>query len=150
MIDHVTEYAERIDNKDVLAGKPVIATCKRHLKDIERSESDDYPYYFDVKKSETIINFIELLPNTTTGQKMELAPFQKFIIGSLYGWSHKKTGYRRFNKATISLSRKQGKTLINAGMAIFELVAGDSPSVNRQIFLSSNSREQSMILFKMV
>lgn len=150
MIDHVKEYAEKIVNKDVIAGKPVIATCKRHLNDLKRSETDDFPYYFDVKKAGIIINFIELLPNTTTGEKMVLAPFQKFIIGSLYGWAHKTTGYRRFNKATISLSRKQGKTLINAGMAIYELVAGNSPSVNRQIFLSSNSREQSMILFKMV
>src|SRR5699024_4779007 len=44
----------------------------------------------------------------------------------------------------------QGKTLINAGMAIYELIAGESPSINRQIFMSSNSREQSMILFKMI
>src|SRR5699024_8076905 len=69
---------------------------------------------------------------------------------SIYGWYHKETGNRRFNKATLSLSRKQGKTLINSGMAIYELIAGDSPSVNRQIFLSSSSREQSMILFNMV
>lgn len=146
MIDHTTEYAKRIVNGDVLAGKPVIATCERHLKDLETLND----YYWDVNRANKIIQFIELLPNTTTGQKMELAPFQKFIIGSIYGWYHKKTGNRRFNKATISLSRKQGKTLINAGMAIYELIAGDSPSVNRQIFLSSNSREQSMILFNMV
>src|SRR5699024_6694103 len=109
MIDHVKEYAEKIVNKEVIAGKPVIDTCKRHLNDLKRSETDHCTYYFDVKKAGIIINFIELLPNTTTGEKMVLAPFQKFIIGSLYGWAHKTTGYRRFNKATISLSRKQGK-----------------------------------------
>src|SRR5699024_3428651 len=107
-------------------------------------------YYWDYEKANRILTFIEMLPNTTTGKNLSLAPFQKFIIGSIYCWYQEDTGYRRFNKATISLSRKQGKTLINAGMAIFELIAGESPSINRQIFLSSNSREQSMILFKMV
>lgn len=149
-VDYVTEYAQDIINGKTLAGKPVIATCKRFMKDLERSKSDDYPYYYDLKEANKVIQFIEMLPNTTTGEPMKLAPFQKFIIGSIYGWRHKETGNRRFTKATISLSRKQGKTLINAGMAIWELIAGDSPSVNRQIFLSSNSREQSMILFNMV
>jgi len=150
MEDRVTQYAENIVSGKTLAGKPVIATAKRHLNDLEKSESDDFEYYFDAEKASRIIKFIEMLPNTTTGDAMQLAPFQAFVVGSIHGWRYKKNGHRRFNKATISLSRKQGKTLINAGMAIYELIAGESPSINRQIFLSSNSREQSMILFKMV
>jgi len=145
-IDHTTEYAKSIISGDTLAGKPVIAACKRHLDDIDNLEG----YYWDYEKANRILTFIEMLPNTTTGERLSLAPFQKFIIGSIYGWYQEDTGYRRFNKATISLSRKQGKTLINAGMSIYELIAGESPSINRQVFLSSNSREQSMILFKMV
>lgn len=149
-VDHVTEYANNIVLGNTLAGKPVIATARRHLDNLELSKTDEFDYYFNIKEANKVIKFIEMLPNTTTGESLELAPFQKFIIGSIYGWYHKETGNRRFTKATISLSRKQGKTLINAGMAIWELIAGDSPKVNRQIFLSSNSREQSMILFNMV
>src|SRR5699024_5063026 len=149
-VDYAKKYAQDIISGKTLAGKPVIAACKRFMKDLERSKSDDYPYYYDVKEANRVIQFIELLPNTTTGEPMKLAPFQKFIISNIYGFKHKETGNRRFTKATISLSRKNGKTLINAGMSIFELIAGDSPAVNRQIFLSSNTREQSMILFNMV
>lgn len=153
-IDYITEYAKRIVNGDVLAGKPVIAACKRHLSDLNRShelhpKKVDFPYYYDFEKADRIIKFIEMLPNTTTGEPLKLAPFQKFVIGSIYGWYRDGTDFRRFTKATVSLSRKQGKTLINSGMGIWELIAG-MPKVNRNITLSSNSREQSMILFNMV
>src|SRR5690625_2516819 len=116
MEDRVTQYAENIVSGKTLAGKPVIATAKRQLKDLEKSESDGFEYYFDVDKASRIIKFIEMLPNTTTGDAMQLAPFQAFIVGSIHGWRYKKNDHRRFNKATISLSRKQGKTLINAGI----------------------------------
>lgn len=153
-MDYVTEYAERIVNGEVLAGKPVIASCKRHLEDLKRSQDlhpkkVDFPYYYDYEEANRVIDFIEMLPNTTTGEPLDLAPFQKFVIGSIYGWYRDGTDFRRFTKATVSLSRKQGKTLINAGMGIWELIAG-KPKVNRNITLSSNSREQSMILFNMV
>lgn len=148
-IDHVTEYAERIVNGEVLAGNPVVSACQRHLIDLQRQDDDDFAYYYDHEKAKKVIQFIEMLPNTTTGEPLKLAPFQKFIIGSIYGWYRDGTDFRRFTKATVSLSRKQGKTLINSGMGIWELIAG-KPAVNRSITLSSNSREQSMILFNMV
>src|SRR5699024_11874751 len=101
MEDRVTQYAENIVSGKTLAGKPVIATAKRHLNDLEKSESDDFEYYFDAEKASRIIKFIEMLPNTTTGDAMQLAPFQAFVVGSINGWRYKKIGHRSYNKDTI-------------------------------------------------
>src|SRR5699024_12494774 len=108
-IDYAKKYAQDIISGKTLAGKPVIAACKRFMKDLERSKSDDYPYYYDVKEANKVIQFIELLPNTTTGEPMKLAPFQKFIIGSIYGFRHKETGNRRFTKIGRASCRERNK-----------------------------------------
>src|SRR5690625_5667166 len=104
MEDRVTQYAENIVSGKTLAGKPVIATAKRNLKDLEKSESDGFEYYFDVDKESRIIKFIEMLPNTTTGDAMQLSTFLAFIIGSIHVWRFMMIDHRSFNTQTISLS----------------------------------------------
>lgn len=80
MIDQVTTYAKAIVSKKILAGKKVMQACKRHLNDLEKSEQDDFPYYFDVRKSEAVIKFIGSLPNPDDGKPMTLINYQAFII----------------------------------------------------------------------
>ena len=133
MIDQVTAYAKAIVSKKISANKKVMQACKRHLKDLEKSKQDDYPYYFDVHKSETVIKFIGSLPNPDDGKPMTLINFQAFIVGSLFGWKKKKTGYRRFTMAIVSMARKQGKSIIVAGIALYMLRYEKTPLVARQI-----------------
>src|SRR5690625_2518731 len=80
-----------------------------------------------------------------------MAQFQLFIIYSLYGWYRKEnTDLRRFNKALISMARKNGKSFLISGPAIYELLAGKNPIQNRQIYCTAQSREQASIVFNMV
>ncbi|MEK4884884.1 terminase TerL endonuclease subunit [Bacillus sp. FSL W8-0223] len=151
MIDYTTIYAKKIVNGEIIAGKKVKQACQRHLDDLEKSKDDpNYPYYFDIKKADKIIRFIELLPDVSTGKPTKLALFQKFLIGSLQGWRNKETGYRRFTKAYISMARKQGKSMIIAGIALFELLYGEYPKLDRQIYCTANSKEQARAVFNMV
>lgn len=106
-IDYVTEYAQKVVNGDLLASKKNIKTCKRHLRDMQNT---NFEYYFDENKANEIINFLEMLPDPKTGKPMELAGFQKFIVGSLMGWLD-YNGNKRFTKAYLSMSRKNGKVL---------------------------------------
>src|SRR5699024_9643063 len=76
------------------------------------------------------------------------AGFQKFIVGSLYGWQDSE-GYKRFTKAYISLSRKNGKTLLVSGLGLYEMLMGDDPVNERLIGLSANSRDQAGIAYDM-
>ena len=111
MIDQVTQYAQEIVGLKIPSNKKVYQAAKRHLDDLKKSKDDDYPYYFDAEKSEAVIGFISSLPNPDDGKPMKLVNFQAFIVGALFGWKKKKTNFRRFTMAVISMARKQGKSM---------------------------------------
>lgn len=143
--DYVTEYAQKVVNGEILASNKNVKVCQRHLDDLNNK---NLPYHFDVKKANHVMKFLEMLPDPKTGKKMELAGFQKFIVGSLYGWQDSE-GYKRFTKAYISLSRKNGKTLLVSGLGLYEMLMGDDPVNERLIGLSANSRDQAGIAYDM-
>lgn len=143
--DYVTSYAKKVVNGDIIASDKNIKACKRHLNDLN---NDDLGYHFDVNRANHVIRFLEMLPDPKTGEVMELAQFQKFIAGSLYGWVNNEN-YRRFTKAYLSMSRKNGKTLLISGLSLYELLMGDDPVNERLVGLSANSREQATIAYDM-
>ncbi|WP_241545850.1 terminase large subunit domain-containing protein, partial [Staphylococcus pseudintermedius] len=101
-----------------------------------------------VEKANKAIKFIEMLPDPKTNEPMPLMLFQKFIVGNIYGW-RRKGGFRRYTKAYISMARKQGKSLIVSGMSLNELLFGQYPKFNRQIYVSSSTYKQAQTIFKM-
>lgn len=112
--DRCTQYALDVVDGKITAGIFVKLACQRHLDDIEKSKQEEYKYYFDVEKSEEIINFGEEL-TIAEGEEHEhvnLYPFQCFILGSLNGWRTKKNGYRRFRTSYVQLGRQNGKSFI--------------------------------------
>ncbi|MEX5913847.1 terminase large subunit [Staphylococcus ureilyticus] len=143
--DFVTEYAQKVVDGEILASNKNVKVCQRHLDDLNNK---DLPYDFYVDKANHVIKFLEMLPDPKTSKKMELAGFQKFIVGSLYGWQDEQ-GYKRFTKVYISLSRKNGKTLLVSGLGLYEMLMGDDPVNERLIGLSANSRDQAGIAYDM-
>lgn len=150
MIDYVQEYIEAVNSGKIKVGKKIQQAIDRHKRDLEKSKSDDYPYVYDVEKTRLPIKFIESLPDPKSMKPNELALFQKFIIGLIFGWVHKKTGYRRFRKAYISMARKQGKSLLVSGIALYMLLFCRSPRESRQIYSTANKKDQARIVFNMV
>lgn len=147
-MDAGTQYAQKVVGGKITACKKVVQACERHIDDLNNKELD---YVYLPERAEVAVKFIEILPDISTGQALPLAEFQKFIIHSLFGWYHKEnTNLRRFNKALISMARKNGKSALISGIAIFEFLAGKYPKQNRQIYCTAQSREQASIVFNMV
>lgn len=143
--DAVTEYALKVLNGEIIASDKNFKACQRHIDDMNKT---DFKYRFDVDKANDVISFLEMLPDPKSGQMLGLAEFQKFIVGSLYGWVD-ENGYRRFTKAYLSMSRKNGKTLLIAGLSLYEMIMGEDPVNERLVGLSANSREQATIAYDM-
>lgn len=138
MMDRTTEYAKLIINGELGASQKNIQAAKRHIRDMNLKVTK---YHFDVERAEKVISFIELLPVPKTMKAMKLKKFQCFIIGSLFGWVD-DFGNRRFTKAYISMSRKNGKTLLLAGIAMHDLLLGTEPKYERTIAVVSNTQRQ--------
>lgn len=136
---------------DVVAGELVKAACDRHLRDIDRQGASDFPYYFDANAASVACDFYPLVLKHSIGEcaglPFILEPWQIFGIASIFGWKHAETHARRFRKVYWSMARKNGKSCIGAGLALF-LASLDVNPVSRrpedvaEIVLSATKREQ--------
>ncbi|UNC91688.1 terminase large subunit [Candidatus Contubernalis alkaliaceticus] len=142
-----TQYA-----KDVVAGRltacrKVQLACKRHLKDLARQGTKDFPYVFDEERAYRPIEFIEKFCKPSQGdfEKLDLQPWQHFIIGSLYGWIHKKTKLRRFREGLIFVARKQGKTAKVSGLSLYG--ASKDGERGARIYPLANAMKQARLTF---
>jgi len=117
-----TNYAKDVVAGKVVASKRVIQACQRHLDDLKRSKRKEYPYYFDAEAAYRPIEFMErfCVPSQGDFEKLELQPWDHFIIGSLFGWLDKRTKLRRFRSGLIFVARKQGKSVkFASGLSLF-------------------------------
>ncbi|ALV21052.1 terminase large subunit [Carnobacterium antarcticum] len=150
-MDYTTEYARKVVKGDILACKSVIKSCERHMKDLQRISDDDFLYFYDEESANKVIAFMEILPDPKTGQTFPLAMFQKFVVGSIYGWRLKNNpDARRFKKVVVSVARKNGKSLLISGIVLYEFLFGKNPAQSRQLFTAANDKEQAKIVFNMV
>ncbi|WP_097037689.1 terminase large subunit [Lactiplantibacillus plantarum] len=145
MTDYVLAYCNKVLSGEIVANDKIKLACKRELSDRKR---DDFNYYFDNKQANKAIKFMSLIPKTD-GTKLEMALFQKWLIGSLYGWREKGTDNRRYNKAFISMARKNSKTYVASCIAIASLLLESKPAKNRQVLFVSNALKQAKIGYEM-
>lgn len=150
--DYASDYAAAVVAGKDPASKKIIKACKRHLNDLKRQENDQsFNYIWLPQKGNNVIEFIEMLPDVNTGKPHKLANFQRFIVSMIYSWRRKDDHKRRrFNKAFISMARKNGKSNIVSGIMLYELLFGDNPKFNRQLYCAANSREQARNVFDMI
>lgn len=150
-MDHVTNYAEQVVSGKIIAGNHVKLACKRHLNDLEKQGTEKFPYVFNQEKAEHIISFFLYLKHIEgpyAGKPIELADFQCFILGSIFGWVHKETGFRRFRKAYVQMARKQGKSMLLAGTGLYMMVAEKPKEIGGQIFATATKKDQAKIVFE--
>ncbi|BAU27624.1 phage terminase large subunit-like protein [Aneurinibacillus soli] len=142
-----TWYTERVINGEIVAGKKVVQACQRHLNDLERQGTEDFPYIFDEDRAHRPIKFIEQYCRPSKGdyQKLVLQPWQHFTIGSLYGWVHKDTGVRRFREGLIFIGRKNGKTTKISGLSLYSLSKDNERGA--KVYVLANTKQQAGELF---
>lgn len=144
----VTDYEKRVLDGDIEAGRKLKKAIKRDQKDLRRSKKKDFPYYFNQELADKAINFVELLP-TTSGDPLKLEPFQKWLLGMLFGWRKKSDDTRRFNECFISFSRKNGKSFLMSCIASLYLLVEQRPKMGREILFTANTFKQAKIAFDM-
>lgn len=146
--DPTTEYARLVCSGEILAGPHVRNACARHLRDMETGAERGLK--FDVDKANYVIEFFPHVLRLNGGD-FEGKPFipelwQAFIIGSIFGWVHEATGYRRFNTVYVETAKGSGKSPLAGGIGLFCLVADGE---NRaEIYAAATKKDQAMILFR--
>lgn len=97
--------------------------CERHLKDLQRQATEEFPYVFDESRADRVFEWFERccrhVRGPFSGELIELLPFQKFDLGCIFGWVHMESGKRRFRKALNMRARGNVKSTEMSGLALY-------------------------------
>lgn len=142
------QYVRDVLDGTIIACKKVKMACQRHLDDLERSRTTDWPFRFDEDKANRVIGFMERFLSPSKGDitHMRLMPWQCFIEGSLYGWVEKETGLRRFREGLVCVGRGNGKSTLMSGNASY--LASKDGERGADVYLLANTKEQAGIVFR--
>ena len=144
------QYAEDVISGKIIAGKEVVAACRRFLWDLERDDLElrmhDPDLAINIMEKTLVHKQGETLDGEPLlGKAFILEPFQIFIVVNILGFYYKGTKIRRFKEAFIMLGRKNGKTSLIAGLAwAVGIIQRKSGSV---IYLVANALKQTLQAF---
>ncbi|MBI3936782.1 MAG: terminase large subunit [Betaproteobacteria bacterium] len=123
--------------------------CQRQLDDLARAKRDSsWPFRFGKWYAADVCDFVEKLPHVEgewQSPTLVLEPWQVFILTTLYGWRHRETGARRFNTAYIECGRKNGKSPLASGLALYGLCCEGEPGP--QVKCAATTGDQAEIVF---
>lgn len=148
MLEQYRRYMDAVLSGQIVTCKYVRLAVERQLRDLERQESEDFPYYFDEQKAGLTLATVKLLRHTS-GEWMkkpfQLQDFQAFRFAVLFGWMRKDNHKRRFRRAYIEVARKQGKSEEAAAVGNIGLHFDGEGAP--EIFSAATTRDQAKIVF---
>lgn len=122
--------------------------CSLHLDQEPNQESDDF--YFSEKYARAAVNFFEKVlkhvKGEWAGQPFILDDWQRDeIIRPLFGWRRRSDGTRKFRTAYIEIPRKNGKSTLSAGIALYlEFADGEQGA---EVYSAAADKDQAAIVF---
>lgn len=138
------QYLAEIRAGNIIVGREL----RRELENLERDLLTTDLWAYDMKLSKVYIEFIEtFLKHTKSpfyGEPVKLMLFQKSMIELLFSFKHADDGRDRFTVCHLLIARKNGKTTINAWIALCILLIQKG---GIDIFTASNDERQAGLTF---
>ena len=146
MQNYILEYWDAIQSGRVVVSNRVRKVYAKLVEDIEHPKGK---YIFDLSKANKPIRFIEQFCKHSKGEwagkpvKLEL--FQKAYISALFGFIDKETGLRKYKETLFMVARKNGKSTMLAGIALYMLIADNEPGA--EVYSTATKKDQARIVF---
>ena len=153
--EKLIDYAEKCVSGEEISGKKHGWACQRFLRDCQKEEAanvlaEEWPYYWDEVEAEKIVEWFSMLRHSKgdlARQPIVLTVWQKFNLCQLYGWREKETGYKRFKQSFTEVGRKNAKSQMQAGVALYEIsVMATRNQENYEYYTAGTKRDQSKII----
>lgn len=120
----VEGYIQGITSERIPSNRYARLAVERHLKDLDRQNTNDFPYYFNEEDAQYVLDVFGVLKYTKgkwRGNPFVLMPFWAFILWCCFGWKEVGTNKRRFRKVYIKVPRKNAKTEVLIGIGTYML-----------------------------
>ena len=157
---YIEEYYNWIQQNPNKVGKKVKAIYEKLVKEIHEEkkvsffnvstgEQETHTYRFDIEKAHNPINFIERLCRQSKGQwngkPLKLLLFQKAMLEAAFGFVDER-GLRKYRKVIFFVARKNGKSVLDSGIANFMLTRDGEGGA--EIYSIATKKDQSKIVWE--
>ncbi|MCD7712349.1 MAG: terminase large subunit [Firmicutes bacterium] len=144
-MNYIAEYNAMIERGE-------IPTCRRIKEVYARLAAENQTpgrYVFDEARATRPIEFIERFCRHSKGEwagrPVRLELFQKAFIQALFGFIDPETGLRRYREAFFLVGRKNGKSTLLAGLALYMLIADGEGGA--EVYSTATKYAQARLLF---
>lgn len=144
-MNYIAEYNAMIEQGEIPA-------CRRIKEVYARLAAESQTpgrYVFDEARATRPIEFIEWFCRHSKGEwagrPVRLELFQKAFIQALFGFIDTETGLRRYREAFFLVGRKNGKSTLLAGLALYMLIADGEGGA--EVYSTATKYAQARLLF---
>ena len=150
-LEDIKQYARSCLSDEIPSGQKHKWACQRFLDDLDRVGTTDFPYIWSEDNANRIVTWFSLLKHSKgalAGKPIVLTGWQKFRACQLYGWIHRETGRKRFKKSFTEVGRKNAKSQMEAGEALYEIAIQATKNMETyEVYTAGTKRDQSKIVF---
>ena len=140
---YLYQYREAIRSGEIIAGQELILELDRLIEDL-----DNPRYIYDTKEAYERMDFMENCVRLTKApfynKPMKLMLWQKAFIEVMYSFKMADTGFDRFKRVILLISRKNTKSETCSAIALSEFILGEA---GNDIVCSSNDDSQASIVY---
>jgi phage terminase large subunit-like protein len=145
-VEAAEQYARDVVAGDIVACAWVRQACERHF--VDKARKDDLVWR--PEEGERVCKFIEALPHVKgkwarDREPIRLRPWQCFCIVSIFSW-YLPSGRRRFREAYIEVPRKNGKSVIGAGVGLYMFAA--DREFGAEVYSGATTEKQAWEVFR--
>lgn len=146
--DRVTRHARAVVSGQRKAGELHKLACKRHLEDLERQNSANFPYIWRPEAADEVLQYAETLTIAEGDEPkpVKLLEEQAFDIGCTFGWYRTANNKRRFRRRYKSMGRQNGKTFENGIMGTY--IAGFGGYNYGKLFTVATKKRQARLAWE--
>ena len=145
-MNYIAEYNAKIQSGEIAASKRVKAVYARLAVDTNSIRDG---YVFDEARANRPIEFIERFCKHSkgewAGQGIRLELFQKAFIQALFGFVDAQTGLRQYRESFFLVGRKNGKSTLLAGLALYMLTSDGEGGA--EVYSTATKYAQARLLF---
>lgn len=144
-MNYLKAYLDAIEGGEIVVCKRIRKVYARLAYEAENPGK----YRFDEERANRPIEFIERFCKHSkgewAGQPVRLELFQKAFISALFGFVDSKTGFRKYREAFFMVARKNGKSTMLAGIALYMLLADGEAGA--EVYSVATKKDQAKIIF---
>ncbi len=145
-MNYIEQYYNAICSGACIVSKRVKKIYTQLVDDIKNPKNG---YIFDENRATKPIRFIEQFCKHSKGEwagkPVNLELFQKAFISALFGFIHEETGLRKYRETLFMVGRKNGKSTMLAGIALYMMIADNEPGA--EVYSTATKKDQARIIF---